>query len=116
MEKFYDAKFDTTLDEFDAGKADLKAGHKTQLDTLATKLTGDATLKAELHGAADLKEADPAKVSDDRAKAVRDYLVTKGIVATRLTVMPLGADWAKVETSAGKDEPKNRRVQIWVKK
>lgn len=116
MDKFTAVKFDTMLDEFVAGKADLTAAHKTKLDTLATKMTGDATLKAELSGAADLKEADPAKISDDRAKAARDYLVGKGVANGRLTVVPLGSDWARVETTAGKDEPKNRRVQIWVTK
>jgi len=116
MDKFYEAKFETMLDSFAAGKADLTAGHKTSLDTLATKLTGDVTLKAELSGAADLKEPDAAKVSDERAKAARDYLAGKGIAAGRLTIVALGSDWARVETTAGADEPKNRRVQIWVKK
>jgi outer membrane protein OmpA-like peptidoglycan-associated protein len=69
-----------------------------------------------LHGAADLKEADPARISEERATAARDYLVSKGVASARLTIVPLGSDWAKVETSSGKDEPKNRRVQIWVKK
>jgi len=116
MDKFYTAKFDTMIDEFVAGKADLTAAHKLALDTLAAKLKADATLKAELAGAADLKEPDPAKISDDRAKAARDYLVTKGAAAAQCTVVPLGSDWARVETTAGKDEPKNRRVQIWVRK
>lgn len=116
MDKFYTAKFDTIIDEFVAGKADLTSAHKTALDTLATKLKADATLRAELAGASDLKEADPAKISDDRAKAVRDYLVSKGVTAGQCTVVPLGSDWARVQTTAGKDEPKNRRVQIWVRK
>jgi outer membrane protein OmpA-like peptidoglycan-associated protein len=116
MDKFYTAKFDTIIDEFVAGKADLTSAHKTALDTLAAKLKADATLRAELAGASDLKEADPAKISDDRAKAVRDYLVSKGVTAGQCTVVPLGSDWARVETTAGKDEPKNRRVQIWVRK
>lgn len=116
MDKFYEAKFETMLDEFDAGKADLKPSHTAKLDTLATKLKASSALTAELSGAADLKEADPAKISDDRAKAARDYLVSKGVTASQLTVVALGSDWARVETTAGKDEPKNRRVQIWVKK
>lgn len=116
MDQFYAAKFDTMLDEFDAGKSDLKPAHTAKLDTLATKMTADAALKAELSGAADLKETDPTKMSDERATKARDYLVTKGVAAGRLTVVALGADWARVETTAGKDEPKNRRVQIWVKK
>lgn len=116
MDKFYTAKFDTIVDEFAAGKADLTATHKLALDTLAAKLKADATLKAELAGAADLKEADPEKISDDRAKVVRDYLVSKGATAGQCTVVPLGSDWARVQTTAGKDEPKNRRVQIWVRK
>lgn len=39
-----------------------------------------------------------------------------GATAGQCTVVPLGSDWARVQTTTGKDEPKNRRVQIWVRK
>jgi outer membrane protein OmpA-like peptidoglycan-associated protein len=114
LEKFYSAKF-VTLDEFDQDQWDLKPVHKTQLDGIATRMKATAGLKAELGGAADLKDADPAGVAQKRADAARAYLIAKGIGAGRLTTQAYGSDWAKVATTAGAAEPKNRRVQIWVK-
>ena len=114
LDKFYDAKF-VILDDFAQDKADLTAAHKTKLDSIVTKMKADAALNAELGGAADLKDADPAGISQKRADKAKDYLIAKGIAASRLTTQAYGADWAKVATTAGASEPKNRRVQIWVK-
>jgi outer membrane protein OmpA-like peptidoglycan-associated protein len=115
VDKFYKAKFDTIVDEFVAGKWDLTAAHKLELDKVAAKMKGDATLKAQLGGAADLKESDVANVSLKRAEAVRDYLVSKNVPTNRITLESYGSDWARVKTTPGADEPKNRRVQVWVK-
>jgi outer membrane protein OmpA-like peptidoglycan-associated protein len=78
-------------------------------------MKASAVLNAELGGAADLKDADPAAISQNRADNAKDYLVAKGIAAGRLTTQAYGADWAKAATTKGASEPKNRRVQIWVK-
>ena len=78
-------------------------------------MTKTATLKVQLGGAADLSEKDPDKVSLDRANAARDYLIGKGIDGGRIEVQSYGSAWARTQTTAGKDEPKNRRVQAWVR-
>lgn len=116
MDQFYAAKFAEILDDFDIAKADLKADHKAKLDTIATKLQGKASLRAQLGGAADLTgdaQFNQA-LSLKRATNARDYLVSKGIDASRLEVQSYGADWARVEAAPGESEGKNRRVQIWV--
>lgn len=116
MDQFYDAKFAEILDDFDIAKADLKPDHKTKLDTIVTKLKGKASLVAQLGGAADL--TGDAKFNQElslkRATNARDYLVSKGIDASRLEVQSYGADWARTEAAPGESEGKNRRVQIWV--
>jgi outer membrane protein OmpA-like peptidoglycan-associated protein len=116
MDQYYAAKYAEILDDFDIGKSDLKEAHKTQLDNVVTKLQGNAALRAQLGGAADLTGS--AKVnmalSLKRAENARDYLVAKGIDAARLEVQSYGADWARVATSTGASESKNRRVQVWV--
>jgi hypothetical protein len=114
LDKFYEAKFET-LDSFDQDKADLTAAHKATLDGIVTKMKANMALTAELGGAADLKDADPATISQTRADNAKNYLVTKGIATGRLTTQAYGADWAKAATTKGAAEPKNRRVQIWVK-
>jgi outer membrane protein OmpA-like peptidoglycan-associated protein len=116
MAKFYDAKYAEILDDFDIAKSDLKPDHKTKLDNIATTMKAKTALKAQLGGAADL--TGDAKFNEalslKRAEAARDYLVGKGIDATRLEVQSYGADWARVQSEAGKSEGKNRRVQVWL--
>jgi outer membrane protein OmpA-like peptidoglycan-associated protein len=114
LDKFYEAKFEI-LDGFAQDKADLTPAHTTILDGIVTKMKAKAALRAELGGAADLKDADPATISQARADAAKNYLVSKGIATGRITTQAYGSDWAKVATTAGAAEPKNRRVQIWVK-
>lgn len=114
LERFYEAKFEI-LDGFAPNKADLTAMHTGILDGIVTKMKGKASLNAELGGAADLKDTDPAKISQARADAAKHYLLSKGIDAARITTQAYGADWARVATTAGASEPKNRRVQIWIK-
>src|SRR5262249_37450071 len=40
LDKFYEAKFEEILDDFDIAKADLKPDHKTKLDNIVTKMKG----------------------------------------------------------------------------
>lgn len=117
MDKYYEGKYDTILDDFAIGKADLTADHTAKLDTLATRLTGNAALKAQLGGACDLTgdEAFNKQLSRKRAEAARDYLVGKGVPDGQLEVQGYSFDWARVQTEQGKSESKNRRVQIWVR-
>lgn len=114
LDKFYEAKFEI-LDSFVQDKADLTPAHTGILDGIAAKMKTKPVLQAELGGAADLKDKEPAKVSEARADAAKAYLVSKGIDAGRITVQAYAADWARAATTAGASEPKNRRVQIWVK-
>jgi len=116
MDKFYDAKFETILDDFDIAKHDLKADHKTKLDGVVTKMKANPAIKAQLGGACDHTgdEAFNQALSLKRAEAARDYLVAKGIAAGRRSIESYSFDWARVEASHGKSEGKNRRVQVWL--
>lgn len=118
LDQFYVGKFETILDEFDIAKADLKPDHKTKLDDVVTKMKADTSLKAQLGGACDLTgdEQFNKALSLKRAENARDYLVAKGIDASRLEVQSYSFDWARVEAERGKSEGKNRRVQVWLHK
>jgi hypothetical protein len=117
MDKFYEGKYDTILDDYDIAKADLKPDHKAKLDTLAVKLKGNPALKAQLGGACDHTgdEAFNKALSLKRAETARDYLVAKGAPAGQLEVQSYSFDWARAEAAVGTSEGKNRRVQIWVR-
>jgi len=117
MDKFYEARFDTILDNFDIAKHDLKPDHKTKLDGIVTRMKANPALKAQLGGAADLTGSEEfnKKLSLKRAEAARDYLVGKGISAARIEVESYSFDWARVEGAKGTSEGKNRRVQVWLR-
>jgi outer membrane protein OmpA-like peptidoglycan-associated protein len=114
-EAYAAARFEEILDGFAAGTSELGSGHKGQLDSVAARLKAKAALKVRLGGAADLAEPRPDEVSLARATAAKRYLTSKGIDAARIQVQSYGAGWARVKTAAGKDEPRNRRVQVWVR-
>jgi outer membrane protein OmpA-like peptidoglycan-associated protein len=116
LDQFYTGKFSVILDSFAVDKADLTAGHNTQLDGIVTKMKTDATLKAQLGGACDLTEQQSEALSLKRAQNARDYLVGKGVAAGRIEVQSYGSDWARVEAQRTVAEAKNRRVQIWLHK
>src|ERR1700759_4321746 len=77
QDKFYEAKFEI-LNQFALDKSDLTPAHTTILDRIITMMKAKAALNAEIGGAADLKDADPAKISQARANVAKTYLVSKG--------------------------------------
>jgi hypothetical protein len=112
--QYYAGKYETILDDFDIARADLKPDHKTKLDDVVTKMKANAALNVELGGACDRTgdEKFNQALSLKRAEAARDYLVSKGIAAGRITLQSYSFDWARVEAEKGKSEGKNRRVQV----
>lgn len=112
--QYYAGKYETILDEFDIGKSDLKPDHKTKLDGVVTKMKANVALNVELGGACDHtgSEAINQALSLKRAETARDYLVSHGIAAARITVQSYSFDWARVEAEKDKSEGKNRRVQV----
>ncbi len=100
---------------FDTGKATIKPESAKELQLVIDVLTADATLKIEIQGHTD-NTGTPATnlaLSQQRADAVRDYLVkTGGLAAARLTAVGYGdtKPVAPNATDAGKAQ--NRRVQL----
>ena len=78
---------------FESGKAVLTTGSYTELDRLVAILMDSKLMKIEISGHTDKtgNEVINAKLSTDRAKAVVDYLVKKGIESSRLTYKGWGS-------------------------
>ncbi len=99
---------------FAPGKADLKAGAANNLDKLATFLSQypERTATVEGHtdstGTFEINEA----LSERRAEAVKNYLVSAGIDASRITAVGKASfqPIADNKTAAGRQQ--NRRVEI----
>lgn len=103
---------------FASGSAVLKRESATELNKLQQLLTENPALKIQLNGHTDNvgADADNLVLSQNRAKAVYDYLVTNGIAPERLSYQGFGETQpiASNDTEAGRQE--NRRTEFVVVK
>ncbi|MCC6689419.1 MAG: OmpA family protein [Saprospiraceae bacterium] len=99
---------------FETGSAKLTTESKYQLDNLFEYLQSNADVKIELGGHTDSigDAAVNLKLSGERAKSVADYLISKGIDASRVSSKGYGS--TKPVDSADTEEAraKNRRTEI----
>ena len=95
-------------------KSDLQPLAKDNLDKLATVLKNNPDTNINIYGYTDSKGTDAYNLalSDRRAAAVKSYLVSQGIAASRMLTMGMGeADpIATNDTDAGRAQ--NRRVEF----
>jgi outer membrane protein OmpA-like peptidoglycan-associated protein/tetratricopeptide (TPR) repeat protein len=77
---------------FDLGKSTLRSESFVELNKLFDFLVNNATLSIEIGGHTDTRgdDKDNLKLSNDRAKAVYDYIIAKGIVAKRISYKGYG--------------------------
>lgn len=101
---------------FDTKMYDIKPESTTELDNLVQLLKDNPTLKIQISGHTDNvgKAEDNLVLSENRAKAVVNYLTSKGINAARLTFKGFGAA-QPVETNATEEgRARNRRTELQV--
>ncbi|MES2836972.1 MAG: OmpA family protein [Bacteroidota bacterium] len=101
---------------FETAKFDLKQESKIELNKLVAFLEANPNLKIELSGHTDNvgDKKYNQTLSQNRAKAVYDYLIANKVVATRLTFVGYGdtQPLAKNDTEEGKAQ--NRRTEFKV--
>ena len=100
---------------FDTGKATLKPESAAALAPVGELLKSDAGLKLEIQGHTDNvgQAAANLKLSQDRAAAVKTYLVqTFGIAAARLTTAGFGDAKPVASNTAEAGRAQNRRVEL----
>jgi outer membrane protein OmpA-like peptidoglycan-associated protein len=99
---------------FDTGKSVLKPGAKNTLTKIASQLKGSDTVRIAVEGHTDSvgDDAKNQQLSEKRAEAVRDFLLSAGVPADRITASGKGeADpVATNKTTAGRQQ--NRRVEL----
>jgi outer membrane protein OmpA-like peptidoglycan-associated protein len=99
---------------FDTGKSALKAGAKSTLDRIAKQLKDESAARIAVEGHTDNTGGTEKNLalSDKRAQAVRDYLVSAGIPADHITASGKGEaePLATNKTAAGRQQ--NRRVEL----
>lgn len=101
--------------EFDFDSADLKPGAKAALDDIAAKLAASpGEEQVEVIGFTDSSGAEAYNLilSERRAQAAADYLISKGIDPTTITVIGMGESSPIADNSTREGRAKNRRVEI----
>lgn len=103
---------------FDFNKADLKKESFQELDRIIKLLQSHKTLVIEVSGHTDNvgDDAYNQKLSQQRADAVKNYLLQKGIEATRLGSKGYGETKPLVGNTTDKERSTNRRVEFTVVK
>lgn len=99
---------------FDVGKADIQRSSYEVLDEIADALIVNPELKVVVEGHTDStgNRALNVDLSQQRAQAVVDYLVNKGIASSRLSAIGYGPDRPIADNGTSDGRAKNRRVQF----
>ncbi|MCW3102927.1 MAG: hypothetical protein JWO09_1367 [Bacteroidetes bacterium] len=99
---------------FDFDKATLRPESTNELERLTKLLNDVPTLKIEISGHTDSKGADAYNktLSNNRAKAVVDYLISKGIAADRLTSVGYGEEQPIATNDTDEGRQLNRRTEF----
>lgn len=99
---------------FDLNKAVLSDEAKARLDALVELLTEDDSLTLDIGGYASDEGTDEYNqaLSERRAVAVRDYLISKGIDETRMTVVGYGEQDPLVPNDSEEHRSQNRRAMV----
>lgn len=99
---------------FETGKANLEPESYQVLDELVAFLNRKDDVKIEIGGHTDNvgKPAANLALSMDRANAVRDYLVAKGISADRLTAKGYGMTVPIADNKTEEGRATNRRTEV----
>jgi len=101
--------------KFDTGKATIKPESKAQLDEVGKLLNGNPTLKLSIEGHTDNvgNKDSNQKLSEARAKSVKDFLVANSkIDAARLSTKGFGDTKPVADNSTDAGKAENRRVEL----
>ena len=100
--------------QFETGSAVIKQASYAVLDDILKSAVVAEGLKLGVYGHTDNVGAPGANqaLSENRAKAVRQYLIGKGLAAKRIESNGFGADKPIADNGTAEGKAKNRRVEI----
>jgi OmpA-OmpF porin, OOP family len=101
---------------FETGKSELLQSSFDELNSLYAILKSNPAMMIQVSGHTDNvgNTGFNVTLSEDRAKAVYDYLINKGIAAARLTYIGYGSSKPIASNDTDEGKAKNRRVEIMV--
>ena len=106
-------KFDSGI-LFDVNKSALKAQARTNIESLATSLKNNPETNILIVGHTDATGTDALnyRLSEQRAASVKNYAISQGISASRLTTEGRGETEPIAENTTESGKALNRRVEI----
>jgi outer membrane protein OmpA-like peptidoglycan-associated protein/tetratricopeptide (TPR) repeat protein len=101
---------------FDPNKYDLKPESDAELTEVVRLMKDNPTLKIQINGHTDNsgKTADNITLSEERARAVTAYLVSKGVAPGRLSSKGWGDTQPVADNGSPEGRAKNRRTELKV--
>jgi outer membrane protein OmpA-like peptidoglycan-associated protein len=99
---------------FETGKSAIQQESLPIVDQIFELMKSDATLKISIEGHTDNvgDAVNNKKLSQDRAKAVMDALIAKGVDKTRMSFVGWGQEKPVADNRSEDGRAKNRRVEI----
>ncbi len=101
---------------FASGSATINPGFGETLNSVAASLIQYPNSLIDVYGFTDTTGGDALnqRLSEQRARAVADYLAARGVARSRMETRGYGEsyDYLRVKTADGVNEPLNRRVEI----
>ena len=99
---------------FETGKSAIQSASFPVVDQILELMKSDATLKISIEGHTDNvgDAVSNKKLSNDRAKAVMDALIAKGVDKTRLSFVGWGQEKPVGDNKSEDGRAQNRRVEI----
>lgn len=99
---------------FDVNRYELKPESQVELDNVVKLMTDNPTLKIQINGHTDNvgKTADNLTLSNNRAKAVVDYITSKGINGKRLSFEGFGDKMPLADNATEEGRARNRRTEL----
>jgi outer membrane protein OmpA-like peptidoglycan-associated protein len=103
---------------FQQSKAVILEKSFDELDHLANVLRENPGIAIRIEGHTDNvgRPADLQRLSEDRAKAIRDFLVKKGIAANRIEIIGHGPKFPITNNTTDELRQQNRRVEVRITK
>lgn len=110
-------KMDVPSDiSFDVGRSTVKGDFSKVLDQFAAGLVKNPDTTVTIVGHTDSTGNDSINnpLSVDRANSTRDYLIAKGVAATRFNTEGRGSREPVADNTSAEGRAKNRRVEIFI--
>ena len=103
---------------FDFDKADLRSESFVELDRVVKLLEENPAIEIEMSAHTDSRGSDEYnfKLSDNRARSVMEYILSKGIAPNRITSQGYGETKPVVDNDTDENRQLNRRVEFKILK